>query len=106
MGSFILAICFGIGILYVFYRAVRSEWPDSYMTLDTSGLEYAMGLLHGWFTFFVPGVPVPERCHHAEEVPTRVQAWRGVLYNAGDEGFRGTGGVCVHAGKRVHMCRR
>ena len=32
------------------------------------------GLLHGWLTFFVPGVAGPEGCRDAQEVPCGVQA--------------------------------
>ena len=32
------------------------------------------GLLQGWLTFFVPGVPGPEGCCYAEEVSAGVQA--------------------------------
>jgi hypothetical protein len=38
----LLASAFGVGLLFVFYRAVRSEWPDNYMSVDSSGLEYAI----------------------------------------------------------------
>lgn len=42
MEDVLLAIAFGVGTLFIFYSAVRSEWPDNYMTVDTSGLEYAI----------------------------------------------------------------
>jgi len=32
------------------------------------------GLLQGWLTFFVPGVPGPEGCCYAEKVSAGVQA--------------------------------
>jgi hypothetical protein len=38
----LLATAFGVVALFIFYSAVRSEWPDNYMTVDTNGLEYAI----------------------------------------------------------------
>lgn len=41
MADSLLAIVLGVGVLYMFYRAVEVEWPESYMTLD-SGIDYAL----------------------------------------------------------------
>jgi hypothetical protein len=42
MSDSLLAIAFGVGVLFVFYRAVKSEWPDNYMSVDSTGLEYSI----------------------------------------------------------------
>ena len=42
MWNTLLATGFGVGVLFVFYRAVKSEWPDNYMSVDSTGLEYAI----------------------------------------------------------------
>jgi hypothetical protein len=42
VGDSLVAIAFGVGMLWVFYRAAQMEWPDSYMSVDRSGLQYAI----------------------------------------------------------------
>jgi len=36
----LLAIAFGVAALFVFYRAVKAEWPDVYQPVNKNGLGY------------------------------------------------------------------
>jgi hypothetical protein len=42
MWDSLLAIAFGVLVLFMFYRAVRTEWPDSYLSVETRGLEFSI----------------------------------------------------------------
>jgi len=67
---------YAVEVGHFLWRRARSfEFSQAVMWDDPYNPFFRFeGLLQGWLTFFVPGVPGPEGCCYAEEVSAGVQA--------------------------------